>query len=1078
MSADRNLLFGILALQHKLISEAELVAGLQLWSHQQSDSLADLLESKGAISAENRRLLEPLVARHLKEGDIDLRRTTSTLPSLGLHSTKAWKEVNADVADTAPFDRSVSSVSAGSLEDADLAFVGRGTTSGRFRILKFHAAGGLGQVSLAWDSELNRDVALKEIKPQYANHAIARNRFLREAEITGGLEHPSIVPVYGLGVRDDGRPFYAMRFIHGETLLQAIERYHDAASSQAATASQRTLELRQLLARFIDVCQAVDYAHSHGVLHRDLKPQNVMLGSYGETLVVDWGLAKTLGAGNEASAGEVRPRSALSSLDDKTEMGDRIGTLQYMSPEQAAGRLDLIGPASDIFSLGATLYHLLTGRQLYAASSKDELLQKVASVNFSPPRSVRADIPKPLEAICLRAVKASPADRYNSARALLGDVERFLADEPIEAYPEPLVTRARRWARKRPSLVAGTLAAVAVTLIALVVGTVVLGQKNAELARANSSEKAQRQRAEREERTARFNEQKALQQERIARQNEAKAREEEAIASAVKNFLLNDLLALTEPDLQANAGLKVDPDLRVQALFHRASERMDLQFSPTSPIAAALKPLLSQPVPPELTVRELMLRASDQIDGRFERHPLVEHDVRLAIGLAQRAVGEFARSVIQLERCRALVTELRGPADPSTLSSLSNLAVGYQLAGRSSEAIPLLETTLQQRKSILGPSHPQTLSSLNSLANTYREVGRLKEAIPLLEEIVRLRGELLGPKHEDTLSSMENLASGYFKADRLSEAESLYSQVLQQREAQLGEEHPDTLRAVVNLAMSYRSVGKFPAAVAMLEKTSKQMQVQLGADHPTTLGTLTSLANAYQDVGRISLAVPLFESVLKSRERKLGPEHPLTLNSMRSLGVVYRRMERPVEALPLFEKALKIRLEKQGKQNPETLVEMSNVGDALADLGRSSEAIPLYQEALEGLKVMVGPEHSYTLLVTSNLAIEYRNVDRLEEALPLLEQVLASKQKKLGLQHPDTVLTLGSLAIAETKLKRWSNAERHFLAAWEAMDGFPLELRNRFRTGLGPEIVEMYESWEKPMEADEWRKKIAALSSR
>src|SRR5204863_8485572 len=227
-----------------------------------------------------------------------------------------------------------------------------------------HARGGLGEVFVALDEELQREVALKEIQDRFADHPESRSRFVREAEITGGLEHPRIVPVHGLGTYADGRPFYAMRFIRGDSLKQAIERFHKADRDGQRDPSQRTLELRKLLGRFIDVCYAIDYAHSRGVLHRDLKPGNIMLGKFGETLVVDWGLAKVQGHSEkiDALSSEAALQPASGSEVALTQMGSMVGTLAYMSPEQAQGRLDLLGPATDIFCLGATLYHLLAGQ--------------------------------------------------------------------------------------------------------------------------------------------------------------------------------------------------------------------------------------------------------------------------------------------------------------------------------------------------------------------------------------------------------------------------------------------------------------------------------------------------------------------------------------------------------------------------------------------------------------------------------------------------------------------------------------------------------------------------------------------
>ena len=216
-----------------------------------------------------------------------------------------------------------------------------------------------------------------------------------EAEITGRLEHPGIVPVYGLGTYDDGRPFYAMRFIRGDNLKAAIEQFHKD-REPGRDPGERTLALRKLLRRFLDVCNAIAYAHSRGVLHRDLKPGNIMLGKYGETLVVDWGLAKTVGRPERAGDGDAgaNARGPPSGSDvQPTEIGSRLGTPAYMSPEQAAGRLDELGPASDVYSLGATLYCLLTGKAA-VRRTRDlvELLRKVERGEFPPPRQVKPGV--------------------------------------------------------------------------------------------------------------------------------------------------------------------------------------------------------------------------------------------------------------------------------------------------------------------------------------------------------------------------------------------------------------------------------------------------------------------------------------------------------------------------------------------------------------------------------------------------------------------------------------------------------------------------------------------------------------
>ncbi len=368
----------------------------------------------------------------------------------------------------------------------------------RFRILRPHAKGGLGEVSVAQDHELNREVALKEIQAKFAADETSRSRFLLEAEVTGSLEHPGIVPVYGLGRYADGRPFYAMRFIKGDSLKEAAIRFHrenevgEAASKESSPhclqgVTYSGVQFRKLLGRFIDVCQAIEYAHSRGVLHRDLKPGNIMIGKYGETLVVDWGLAKVQGreeASNLAGENTLRPSSASGS--SATVMGSAIGTPAYMPPEQAGGRLDKLGPPSDVYSLGATLYYLLTGRAPFVGREIKKLLTEVQAGSFPAPRSLQPGVPKALEAICLKAMALQPADRYATPQQLADDIERFLADEPILAYTEPMSLRLRRWMRKHPKIVASLAATLLVgASSALLIAAVVTG-KNQELGKTRS----------------------------------------------------------------------------------------------------------------------------------------------------------------------------------------------------------------------------------------------------------------------------------------------------------------------------------------------------------------------------------------------------------------------------------------------------------------------------------------------------------------------------------------------------------------------------------------------------------------
>jgi serine/threonine-protein kinase len=469
-AADRNLLYGILALQMDFISRDALIAGMNAWALDKGKPLGQVLVEQGALAAADHALLEPLVQRHLENHGQDPHQSLAAVSSISSVREDleqvADPEVQASLAHLAG-PREANGEATGpyvprsdgpSLDDPSSAVL-------RYRVLRPHAKGGLGEVFVAEDTEVHRQVALKQIQKEQAHDPHSRARFLLEAEITGGLEHPGIVPVYGLGCYPDGRPYYAMRFIRGDALKEAIQRFHQA-DQPDRDEGERRLAFRELLGRFVDVCQAVAYAHSRGVLHRDLKPGNVMLGKYGETLVVDWGLAKPVGR-PEGSAGDeettLRPSSGSGLA--ATEAGTALGTPAYMSPEQAAGRLDLLGPASDIYGLGATLYALLTGQAPFAGSAKGEVLRQVQRGAVAPPRKVKPATPAALEAVCLKAMALRPEDRYATALELAADLQHWLADEPVVAYREPWAVRAGRWMRRHKPAVAAAAAAAVVLLV-------------------------------------------------------------------------------------------------------------------------------------------------------------------------------------------------------------------------------------------------------------------------------------------------------------------------------------------------------------------------------------------------------------------------------------------------------------------------------------------------------------------------------------------------------------------------------------------------------------------------------------
>jgi tetratricopeptide (TPR) repeat protein/tRNA A-37 threonylcarbamoyl transferase component Bud32 len=465
--SDRNLLFGVLALQADFLDAGQFAEVCSAWAARKDTPLADLLVQRGWLSAEDRDRVDYLLKRKLDKHQGDARA------SLAEVTTDAVRRSLAGV-DDADVRQSIAELPTPGLVEPGSTTAHQPEGRGRYKLTRLHAQGGIGQVWLARDAELGRDVALKELRPERHDHPAVQARFLEEACITGQLEHPGIVPVHELIRGSDGRPFYTMRMVRGRTLAEAIKDYHR--KRQAGEAGP--LELRGLLGAFVAVCNAVAYAHSRGVVHRDLKPANVVLGGYGEVVVLDWGLARLLGrAGSHecpvetGASTSLLPVSLEGGKHDETLQGQVLGTPAYMAPEQAEGRLDLLGPATDVYGLGAVLYELLCGQAPFCGPN-DEVLRQVTCEEPEPPCQRAAATPAALEAVCRKAMEKKAAARYGSAGELSREIERWLADEPVSAYREPWTARCGRWMRRHRVLAASVAAAVLVTLVLGTAGSV------------------------------------------------------------------------------------------------------------------------------------------------------------------------------------------------------------------------------------------------------------------------------------------------------------------------------------------------------------------------------------------------------------------------------------------------------------------------------------------------------------------------------------------------------------------------------------------------------------------------------
>ena len=319
----------------------------------------------------------------------------------------------------------------------------------RYEVIEKIGQGGMGSVFLARDRELDRPVALK-VQSASAENSDARARMVKEARILARMEHPSIVPVHDSGVLPDGRFFYAMKLVRGKRLDEQV----------SGTTSSPSLEDRLRL--FQKICDAVAFAHAHGVIHRDLKPQNIMLGAFGEVHVMDWGVAKEVEGSppsrrESAVDGEVR--------SGHTANGAILGTPGYMAPEQERGEVDLVDERADVYALGAILYFLLTGR---APVRHAALAGSATPPSLMPPRGYNRSIPRPLEAVCLKALATDRAERYGSVAELNREVADFLARRRIRAYPEGLLELTRRLGTKYRTVLALIFAYLIMRILLLV----------------------------------------------------------------------------------------------------------------------------------------------------------------------------------------------------------------------------------------------------------------------------------------------------------------------------------------------------------------------------------------------------------------------------------------------------------------------------------------------------------------------------------------------------------------------------------------------------------------------------------
>ncbi|MBX7105684.1 MAG: serine/threonine-protein kinase [Gemmataceae bacterium] len=572
----------------------------------------------------------------------------------------------------------------------------------RFRPIRMFASGGQGVVYVAHDIQIGRDVALKELKPRSAERPLARSRFIREAEITGRLEHPGIVPVYALGKHPDGRPYYAMRLIQGTTLQDAVNHFFNP--ELKITPAERRLLFRKLLQRFVSVCQTVAYAHSQSIVHRDIKPSNILLGSYGEAMVADWGLARTFHPNDGCSSDpeiSIEPGPGDSSVSDSTQMGSALGTPAFMSPEQANGQWDQVGPVSDVYSLGATLYVILTGQSPLPKLTWPNAYKRIIVGDFPPPRQINPQTPRALAAICVKAMKLDRADRYQSALALAEDIEHYLADEPVSAAPPPIAERVGRWVRHNRTLVAAAAGLWFTFFVALGIGLVVVQKER------DQKENAVRYTLDALDRTT-------------SQAVDQWLRQSRALSSEQKQFLGDLLVDYTR--FTSETGSDPVTQLRVARAFRRVGE-IHLRLGQHAEAEGALAQAES---------RGRHLTFDDKSWHEWAR-----------IRTAQGYLAKERDRLDEAEKCfgeALIVLENRAFADREADDPSAELAEGYnnhgaslKALGRDAEAVAAFRAALRLRNH-LAAKNPESTTAQLALATASANLGGCLLALHQFEE--------------------------------------------------------------------------------------------------------------------------------------------------------------------------------------------------------------------------------------------------------------------------------------------------------------------------------------------------------
>lgn len=972
-------------------------------------------------------IVDELLTKLARGEHVDVEQYAQQHPAAADVLRHAIPALQAVARSSSGGDRSMATTLKTSAEAASDEFAS-GRTLGDFRLVGELGRGGMGVVYEADEISLGRKVALKILPFAGIVDDRALQRFRNEVRAAAALDHPNIVSVLSAG-EQRGVHYYAMQLVRGQTLAEVIhelskmrsgavalsgdsisrivslpskaiatsgtEPTGDLAQPAASLATEDTRPVdqhrqqtlvastngfdpqffRSVAILCMQAANALQHAHDNGVLHRDIKPGNLMLDAQSQLYVTDFGLAR------------IETDAAM------TMTGDLIGTLRYMSPEQALAKRVVIDQRSDIYSLGATFYEMLSLRPVFTSSDRQALLKQIAFEEPIKLRKIVRTLPLDLETIMHKSLAKNPEERYTTAEEFAVDLQAFIDHRPITARPPTPLQRLGKWSQRNRVLVASGAVAAAVCIVLLVVSNILVARQKALAVQAAASETVQRQNAERE---------------RDAAEQSRKQAED------VADFMID---AFRSPDPEKDGHTITVVEVLDQAVKELES-RENIGPIRRANLLAALGStyggleLGREAVPLLEQVRTLR---QEQLGGQHADTLRAMNNLAVAYSLAGRTKDAFALKKETLDMQRQVL----GERHRDTLRSMGHLAGSYKDLGRIEEALQLHEKTLKIKREVLGDKDPQTLVSMHSLALAYENAGRSTEALELMKETYELRCEVLGQRDRRTLQSMGMLGLVFLSVGEPKKAVEIVEQSQKFLREALGDQHPTILTGENNLAVAYSALGRHDDALEIHEKILKLSRTIRGERHPSTLSSMLNASYAYSKAGRDQEALELAKKTLKLCREVHGERHQVTFYAMNALATAYKNLNRYPEIIELCETLLKLRREELGDRHPDTLTSMANLAFAYELQGRYAEAIELGEQALELRRNILGERHPGTLSTMTNLALIYERAARYSEAVELQKSSLELCRDVLGERHPQTISGMKLLA------DRFSHAGQH-----------------------------------------------------